>query len=65
MFVLWTLTWNKNGKIPSIWEDLYKLLKKEPFSNSMQIQKKKKNTERVEENDQARIKNTKNSYTYK
>ena len=28
MFVLWTWTWNKQGKMPSIWEVLYKLLKK-------------------------------------
>ena len=41
MFVLWTWTWNKKGKMPSIWENLYKLLKNEPFSSSMQIQKEK------------------------
>ena len=28
--------------MPSIWEDLYELLKKEPFSSSMQIQKEKR-----------------------
>ena len=33
----------------SIWEDLYKLLKKEPFSSSIQMQKE--NVERVEENE--------------
>ena len=33
----------------SIWENLYKLLKQEPFSSNMQI--KKKNVERVEENE--------------
>ena len=49
MFVLWTGTWNKKGKMPSIWEDLCKLLKKEPFSSSMQIWKK--SLERVEENE--------------
>ena len=31
MFVLLTWTWNKKGKIASIWEDLYKLLKKSHF----------------------------------
>ena len=31
----------KKGKMVGIWEDLYKLLKKEPFSNNMQIQKEK------------------------
>ena len=36
-------------EIPCIWEDSYKLLKKEPFSSSKQIQKK--NVERVEENE--------------
>ena len=41
MFILWTWTWNKKGKMPSIWEDLYKLLKKKNFSSSMQIQKEK------------------------
>ena len=34
-------SWNKKGKMPNIWEDLYKLFKKEPFSRSMQIQKEK------------------------
>ena len=42
MSILWTWTWNKNGKMSSIWEDLYKLLKKELFSSSMQIQKEKR-----------------------
>ena len=41
MFVLWTWTWNKKGKMSSILEDLYKLLKK-TFSSSMQIQKEKR-----------------------
>ena len=42
MFILWTWTWNKKGKIPCIWGNLYKLLKKESFSSSMQILREKK-----------------------
>ena len=44
-------------KVIKYWEDLYKLLKNERFSSSMQIQKRKKkkrkrkNIERVEENE--------------
>ena len=49
MFVLWTWIWNIKGKIPSIWKDLYKLLKKEPFQAVCKF--KKKNVEKVEENE--------------
>ena len=48
MFVLWTWTWNKNGKKPSIWGNLYKSLKKNNFLAVCKF--KKKNVERAEEN---------------
>ena len=46
---MWTWTWNKKGKIPSIWEDLYKLLKRNHFQAVCEF--KKKNVEGVEENE--------------
>ena len=42
IFVFWTWTWNKKRKMPCIWEILHKLLKKDPFSSSIQIQKEKR-----------------------